>query len=149
MVNNVEFDDRYFTNLMSEMQRLFDNTRLEINTIIDRNKDVSSYQEVTGKRLLEAYGKCADDYSKVCYYMSGISEAIIDLKTVKKLLYVNTSKIVPSMQKLYQSRIDYTINMMEEFKESIKFSKDGLEARIRYFNSCTYISYDRALGAKC
>ena len=135
---------------LSEIESLIDKSRKEMDDIILKNKAVDSYGELNkSKNLVKLYGDCADDYAKLCYIQTGVTEAILDLRTVRKVMTSDTVCIPPSLVKSYKYRIDTTIEQLNVFKDAVQSARLGMEARVRFFNSCSYTSYDKVIGAKC
>lgn len=150
MPSNVVMDVNMLSQILSEMESLVDNSRKKLDAIISKNEEVNSYEELAkSKDLVRLYGDCADDYSKLCYLQTGVSEAVLDLKTARKMLTSDGVSVPPTLVKSYKYRIDNTIEQLNLFKDAIQTSRLGLEARVRFFNSCTYTSYDKVIGAKC
>jgi hypothetical protein len=136
--------------VISEVEKSIEKSRETLDEILERNSSISSYQELErSKDLMKLYGECADDYVKLCFMLTSISESVMDLRTVRKLLMSGESDVIPSFQKTYKRRIDDTIEQMTLLKEAVQASKLGLEARVRYYGSCAYTSYDKIMGAKC
>lgn len=150
MMSSIVLDADMVSRTLSEIEKMIDNSRSELNDICNKYKKQNSYQELkNSKDLMRLYGECADDYSRICFLYSGVGEAIMDMRDVRKAIVSEGNGIVPSLVKSYKYRIDSMIEQLNIFKDSIQSSKLGLEARVRYFNSCTYTSYDRVIGAKC
>lgn len=146
----IVLDTNIISRTLSEIETLVDNSRTELDEIILKNKSVDSYGELNkSKNLIKMYGECADDYAKLCYLQTGVTEAILDLRTVRKVLTSEGTAIPQSLVKSYKYRIDTTIEQLNLFKDAIQSSRLGLEARVRFFNSCSYTSYDKVIGAKC
>ena len=147
---NVTIDINVISQTLSEIENLVNSSREEMDSIIIRNKNLDTYEELRkSKNLIKLYGDCADDYAKLCFLQTGISEAVLDLRTVRKVLTSEGLGTPQSLVKSYKYRIDTTIEQLNLFKDAIQSSKLGLEARVRFYNSCSYTSYDKVIGAKC
>lgn len=146
----IVLDTNIVSRTLSEIEDLITKSRDEMDRIILKNKSVDSYGELNkSKNLIKLYGDCADDYAKLCYIQTGVTEAILDLRTVRKVMTSDTVSIPPSIVKSYKYRIDVTIEQLNLFKDAVQSAKLGMEARVRFFNSCSYTSYDKVMGAKC
>lgn len=150
MKTEIVLDTNIVSQTLSEIESLIDKSREEMDEIVVRNKSVDSYGDLNkSKNLIKLYGDCVDDYARLCFIQTGVTEAILDLRTVRKVLTSDTVAIPPSLVKSYKYRIDTTIEQLNIFKDAIQSSRLGMEARVRFFNSCSYTSYDKVIGAKC
>lgn len=146
---NVVIDMNSIASILSQIEGASQRDRELLDSIIAHNKSVETYSElVQSKNLPKMYSDCADDYARTCYLKSGIMEALIDLRTVRKELVANAT-IPQSIQKQYKYRIESMIENLEGLRDAVESTRQGLEARVRFYNSCTYTSFDRAMGAKC
>lgn len=149
-MSEVVIDSSVISQTLSDVERIMKESREQLDRIIKENSQIRSYDElVKTKDLMRLYGNSADDYSKLCFMQTGVSEAVLDMKTVKKSIVSDNTAIPVSLVKTYKYRIESMIEQLTLFKEAVQSAKSGLEARVRYFNSCSYTSYDKVVGAKC
>lgn len=147
-MSNIDFNQ--VSTMLSSIERMIDSDRDLLDMIVSKHKTVDTYEDLKQSgSLIKLYGEASDDYSKVCYLKSGIGEAVMDLRTMRKAILSPSSNTPPSLVKTYKTRIDDLIEQMNDFKESVDSARLGLEAKVRYFNSCTYMQYDRVMGVKC
>lgn len=122
--------------------------REQLEEIEERYSEINTYHELrNGDKLLKMYSMSVDDYSKLSRMASGVSEAMMDIRTIRKTL--RNSNLPPSMEKTIRSSMEYCKDQLELFKEAVVSVKESLSARNRFYNSCTYIQYDKIFGSKC
>lgn len=149
-MSEVVLDTKILNETLNQITRVMEESRKKLDSIILKNQSEDSYEElIRTKDLTRLYGNCADDYAKLSYLQTGVSEAIMDLRKVRRQIIKESSQIPPSTVKAYKSRIDLMIEELNLFKDAILSSRQGMESRVRYFNSCSYMSYDKVIGAKC
>lgn len=149
-MSSINIDISSISPLISSIESCLEKDRQKLQDIVNRNKDLNTYEDmVKSSSLVKNYGACADDYSKVCFLKTGVSESILDLKTFRRAILSSECNIPPSLVRTYKIRIDSLVDDLGIFKESIESTRLGLEARVRYYSSCTYNSYVSTMGAKC
>ena len=147
--NNLVMDSKVFSDFLRHIQSILDESRAKLDSVISKNEELHSYDEVVkSKDLVRLYGEAADDYTKLSFLHSGVNEAIMDLRTIRRELVSDRTSLAPSLAKTYKSRIDSMISDLEIFRDSIQSARQGVEVRVRFFNSCTYSFYEKSMGAK-
>lgn len=150
MNSELVYDATMVSQILSGIESSIKNSRITIDDIMDKYEKVSSYKELEDtKDLMRLYGDCADDYSKLCFIQSSVTESMLDLRTIRKIVATGESSMPVSLQKSYRMRIDSSVEQLNLFKESVQTSRQGLEARVRYYSSCSYMFYDKVVGSKC
>lgn len=143
-------DSMMISEILTEVDVSVKSYRKQLDEIVKRNESISSYDElIKSKDLMRLYGNAADDYTKICFIQTKLSESLIDMRSTKKVLLGGQTNIPPSVIKSCKYRIDNTIEQLGLFREAVTSAKNGIEARVRYYNSCAYTSYDKVIGAKC
>ena len=149
-MSDLVMDSTLLNQTLNEINRLMHESRAKLDDIINKNDSLDTYEELSKSRdLVRLYANCADDYAKLSYLQTGVNESIMDLRGVRRKLIKEQSTIAPSLVKSYKSRIDLMIEELGTFKEAIQSARQGMEARVRFYNSCSYTSYDKIIGAKC
>ena len=148
-MSDLVMDTSILNETLNSINRVMKESRKKLDDIISKNTDVDTYLELSKtKDIIKLYASCADDYAQLSYLQTGVSEAIMDLRSTKRQLLKDDTMIAPSLLKSYRSRIDLMIEELVIFKESIQSARQGTEARVRFYNSCSYTSYDKIIGPK-
>ena len=149
MRNDIVMDQKLVIGILNQIELMIERDRAQIDSIVEKHKDVSSFDKLNkGKDLLKVYAEAADDYARISFMQTGVSESLLDLKSIKKEL-AEGGAVLPSQIKPLKYRVDYLVESLNIFKEAITSAKQGMEAKVRYYNSVSYVSYDKMMGPKC
>lgn len=135
-------------NIVIQIEMSVSAKRQVLDTIKSKYETVETYNNVVrANDFAKLYGDCVDDYGKVNSIMLEISEALMDIRTVRRAL--RTASIPPSTEKSIRNSIEYNTEILTEFKEAVGCLKESLLARLRFYNSCQYMQFDKLFGDKC
>lgn len=135
-------------NIVIQIEMNVSTKRKVLDDIKSKYEGVETYNNVVkAKDFAKLYGDCVDDYGRVNSILLEVSEALMDIRTVRKALR-NTS-LPPSTEKTIRTSIEYNVDILTEFKEAVGCMKESLGARLRFYNSCQYMQYDKMFGDKC
>lgn len=144
------YDITMLSTILSEVEQSLLASRDKLDKIVSDNQNIDSFSDLSkGESLMKAYGKASDDYVKVCFIATQVAETTLDMRTARKMLTSGETKVPQSLVKSYKFRIDSVIEQLTIYREAVQSAKQGIEARVRYYNSCSYTSYDKVIGAKC
>ena len=148
MTGEVVFDERTIQSIIVGIEMMIKNERSDMDAIKSKYDDVDTYDRLeNGKDFVKMYGECVDDYGKLSNSVSEVSEALMDIRSIKRALRKTTIPV--SIEKTIRSSIEYEIEILTEFREALSAQRDALMARLRYYNSCQYMQVDKVFGDKC
>lgn len=140
--------DTAIQNIVIQIEMTVSAKRKILDEIKGKYDEVETYNNVVkAKDFAKLYGDCVDDFGRVNSMMLEISEALMDIRTVRKAL--RTASIPPSTEKSIRNSIEYNVDILTEFKEAVGCMKESLAARLRFYNSCQYMQFDKLFGDKC
>ena len=148
MTGEVVFDERTIQSIIVGIEMMIKDERSDMDAIKSKYDDVDTYDRLeNGKDFVKMYGECVDDYGKLSNSVSEVSEALMDIRSIKRALRKTTIPV--SIEKTIRSSIEYEIEILTEFREALSAQRDALMARLRYYNSCQYMQVDKVFGDKC
>lgn len=148
MTGEVVFDERTIQSIIVGIEMMIKNERSDMDAIKSKYDAVDTYDRLeNGKDFVKMYGECVDDYGKLSNSVSEVSEALMDIRSIKRALRKTTIPV--SIEKTIRSSIEYEIEILTEFREALSAQRDALMARLRYYNSCQYMQVDKVFGDKC
>lgn len=135
-------------NIVIQIEMSVSSKRKILDDIKSKYEGIETYNNVVkANDFARLYGDCVDDFGRVNSIMLEISEALMDIRTVRRAL--RTASLPPSAEKTIRNSIEYNTEILTEFKEAVGCLKESLSARLRFYNSCQYMQFDKLFGDKC
>jgi uncharacterized NAD-dependent epimerase/dehydratase family protein len=148
MTGEVVLDERTIQSIIVGIEMMIKNERSDMDAIKSKYDAIDTYDRLeNGKDFVKMYGECVDDYGKLSNSVSEVSEALMDIRSIKRALRKTTIPV--SIEKTIRSSIEYEIEILTEFREALSAQRGALMARLRYYNSCQYMQVDKVFGDKC
>lgn len=126
-----------FEELMTQIEARIAQLTTQVGPVQVSLEKIKSYEDVVGsKEPKQMVGLEVNRHSLVNARLADISVNLIRVRTLKKALGQGT--IPPALVGKMQVRIDRLIKDLEDLREAYKPLANAYEARLRFYNSCTY-----------
>lgn len=98
---------------------------------------IKSFDDViNSKDAKKEVGMEVDRHSLVSARLSEISINLIRVRTLRKT--ISSGEVPPALVPKMQVRVDRIIKDMEDLRTAYQSLENAYEARLRFYNSCTY-----------
>lgn len=147
-MSNLNYDESTINSIVIQIEMMVSKKRELLDSLNTKYDSFETYSmAIKAKNFDKVYGECVDDYGKVNNIMSEVSEALMDIRTIKKAL--RTSGLPATVDKRIRTSIEYQTDLLNEFREAVGAIREALSARLRFYNSMNYAIQSKIYGDKC
>lgn len=147
-MSTVNLDESTIQSIIIQIELIVSEKRKFLDALKSKYDGIETYDTlVKTKDFPKMYGGCVDDFGKINSILSEISEALMDIKSIKRAL--RTLSLSPTIDKKIRYSIEFNEGILSDFKDAIVCQKEALSARLRFYNSCQYMQMDKVFGDKC
>lgn len=147
-MNGVNLDESTIHSIIIQIEMTVSEKRKVLDALKSKYEGVETYNSVVkAKDFTRLYGDCVDDFGKVNAILSEVSEALMDIRSIKRAL--RTAHLPQSTDKSIRYSIEHNTEILSNFKDAVVCQKEALSARLRFYNSCQYMQMDKIFGDKC